>query len=172
MDAIRALLRGTPTGEVELREPRAGDHGWVIERHGALYADEYGWDVTMEALIARIVSDYLADHDPARERAWIAELDGRRAGCIYCVRREETVAQLRLLLVEPWARGHGIGGRLVDECVAFARGAGYERIVLWTNDVLVDARRLYERAGFELVEQAPHRAFGHDLVEQTWARAR
>ena len=170
MDAIRALLRGDAPGEVALREPRSGDYGWVVERHGALYAEEYGWDVTMEGFVARIVGDFVAGRDAAREAAWIAELDGRRAGCIFCVRREEDVAQLRLLLVEPWARGAGIGGRLVDRCIEFARSAGYGRIVLWTNDVLVDARRLYERAGFELLEEAPHRAFGHDLVEQTWGR--
>jgi len=170
MDAIRTLLHGGGPGEVVLREPRSGDYGWVIERHGALYADEYGWDVTMEGFIARIVSDYIANRDAAREAAWIAELDGRRAGCIFCVRRDEEVAQLRLLLVEPWARGAGIGSRLVDRCVEFARSAGYDRIVLWTNDVLADARRLYERAGFELLEEAPHHAFGHDLVEQTWGR--
>jgi DNA-binding MarR family transcriptional regulator/N-acetylglutamate synthase-like GNAT family acetyltransferase len=170
MDAIRTLLRGDVRGEVVLREPRSGDYGWVVERHGALYADEYGWDVTMEGFIARIVSDYIENRDAAREAAWIAELDGRRAGCIFCVRREEDVAQLRLLLVEPWARGAGIGSRLVDRCLEFARSAGYGRIVLWTNDVLVDARRLYERAGFELLEEASHQAFGHDLVEQTWGR--
>jgi DNA-binding MarR family transcriptional regulator/N-acetylglutamate synthase-like GNAT family acetyltransferase len=170
MDAIRALLRGGPRGEVELREPRSGEYGWVVERHGALYAEEYGWDMTMEGFVARIVGDYLLTRDPEREAAWIADLDGRRAGCIFCVRREDRVAQLRLLLVEPWARGSGIGGRLVDRCLEFARSAGYERIVLWTNDVLVDARRLYERAGFELLEEAQHRAFGHDLVEQTWGR--
>jgi DNA-binding MarR family transcriptional regulator/N-acetylglutamate synthase-like GNAT family acetyltransferase len=170
MDAIRTLLRGDGPGKVALREPRSGDYGWVIERHGELYAGEYGWDVTMEGFVARIVSDYIATRDAACEAAWIAELDGRRAGCVFCVRREEGVAQLRLLLVEPWARGAGIGSRLVDRCLEFARSAGYGRIVLWTNDVLVDARRLYERAGFELLEEASHHAFGHDLVEQTWGR--
>ena len=170
MGAIRTLLRSETTGDVVLREPRSGDYGWTIERHGALYADEYGWDVTREGFVARIVGDYVTTRDPAREAAWIAELDGRRAGCVFCVRREERVAQLWLLLVEPWARGAGIGGRLIDRCLEFARSAGYERIVLWTNDVLVDARRLYERAGFELLEEAPHHAFGHDLVEQTWGR--
>ena len=110
------------------------------------------------------------DHDPRREAAWIAEVDGEPAGCVLCVRREDDVAQLRLLLVDPRARGRGIGGRLIEECLRFAQRAGYARITLWTNDVLHEARRLYERAGFELVESAPHHSFGHDLVEQTWAR--
>jgi GNAT superfamily N-acetyltransferase len=142
----------------------------VIHRHGALYAEEYGWDETFEALVARIVADYIANRDPRRENAWIAEVDGERAGCVFCVRREEKVAQLRLLLVEPQMRGMGIGNRLVEECLRFARRAGYERIMLWTNDVLVGARRIYERAGFRLAEEGKHHSFGHDLVEQTWWR--
>jgi DNA-binding MarR family transcriptional regulator/GNAT superfamily N-acetyltransferase len=160
-----------PDGAIVLRAPHAGDYGWIVQRHGALYADEYDWDETFEALVARIVADYADDHDPRREAAWIAELDGEPVGCVLCVREDQTTAKLRLLLVEPRARGRGIGGRLIDECLRFARRAGYERIVLWTNDVLHDARRLYERAGFELVESGPHHAFGHDLVEQTWARS-
>jgi DNA-binding MarR family transcriptional regulator/GNAT superfamily N-acetyltransferase len=170
LDTVERLLGGEPSGcEVVLREPRPGDLGWIVERHGALYAAEYGWDASFEALVARIVADFAAAHDPACERAWVAELGGCRAGCILCVRADGETAKLRILLVEPWARGHGIGARLVAECVAFARGAGYRRLVLWTNDVLVDARRIYERAGFRLVEEGPHRAFGHDLVEQTWS---
>jgi GNAT superfamily N-acetyltransferase len=156
---------------VTLREPVAGDYGWVIQRHGELYAREYGWDETFEALVARIVADYIETRDPDREAAWIAELDGARAGCVFCMKKSKTVAQLRILLVEPAARGMGIGTRLVHECIRFANRAGYKRLALWTNDVLVDARRIYERAGFELVEANAHHSFGHDLVGQTWELA-
>jgi GNAT superfamily N-acetyltransferase len=140
----------------------------MVERHGVLYADELGWDETFEGLVAEIVGAFARSHDPQRERAFVAELDGRRAGCVLCVREDGETARLRILLVEPWARGHGLGSRLVDECIAFARSAGYARMVLWTNDVLVAARRIYERAGFVLVDEGHHRAFGHELVEQTW----
>jgi DNA-binding MarR family transcriptional regulator/GNAT superfamily N-acetyltransferase len=161
---------GPPTGALVLRAPHPGEYGWIVQRHGAVYADEYAWDQTFESLVARIVADYVDHRDPRREAAWIAELDGEPVGCVLCVRQDDDTAKLRLLLVEPRARGHGIGGRLIDECLRFARRAGYERIVLWTNDVLDDARRLYERAGFELLESGAHHAFGHDLVEQTWGR--
>lgn len=171
-DDVRALLGDTDAGSgtVTIRDARAGDFGWMIERHGILYAHEYGWDETFEGLVAEIVGGFARAHDPGCERAFVAELAGRRAGCVLCVRAEEGTAKLRTLLVEPWARGHGLGSRLVDECISFARDAGYERMVLWTNDVLVDARRIYERAGFRLVQEGAHRAFGHDLVEQTWSR--
>jgi DNA-binding MarR family transcriptional regulator/GNAT superfamily N-acetyltransferase len=155
-------------GEVILRGLEAGDLGWVVQRHGALYAEEYGWDRDFEALVARIVADYQVSLDPSRENAWIAELDGARAGCIFCCRRDQDTAQLRILLVEPWARGHGIGSRLVDECIEFARGAGYSKMVLWTNDALESARRIYEAAGFRLVEESQHESFGHHLVGQNW----
>jgi DNA-binding MarR family transcriptional regulator/GNAT superfamily N-acetyltransferase len=169
MATIREVLGEAPRPRAYLiRPPRPGDLGWVIARNGATYAEEYGWDVTYEALVARIVADYAADRDPRREAAWIAELDGSPVGCVFCVRRDEETAQLRLLLVEPAARGLGIGGRLVDECLAFAKQAGYRRIMLWTNDVLAEAGRVYVRAGFVLRDEERHHSFGHDLVGQTW----
>ena len=171
MQAITDVLGDNVAAEaaVVLRPPHSGDYGWIVHRHGAQYADEYGWDETFEALVARIVADYAERHDPRREAAWIAEIDGEPVGCVLCVGEDESTAKLRLLLVDPRARGRGIGSRLIDECIRFARRAGYERMILWTNDVLHDARRLYERAGFRLVASGPHHAFGHDLVEQTWA---
>ena len=154
-----------------LRPPVPGDLGWVVQRHGALYAAEYGWDASFEALVAQIVAGYAGRDDHRGEAVWIAELGGEPAGCVFCVRKTGTTAQLRLLLVEPRARGLGMGGRLVAECVSFARRAGYREIVLWTNDVLHAARRIYQRAGFQLVSSQPHHAFGHDLVEQDWRLA-
>lgn len=166
----RVLAKRAP-GLVVLRAPRAGDLGWIVERHGSLYAREYNWNEEFEALVARIVGDYVAKRDPKREAAWIAEVDGDRVGCVMCVKKNESTAQLRLLLVEPTARGLGIGRKLVDECIRFARDQRFKKIVLWTNDVLVSARRIYEAAGFELIESGKHRSFGHDLVEQTWQLA-
>jgi DNA-binding MarR family transcriptional regulator/GNAT superfamily N-acetyltransferase len=172
MSTIRDVIdAASPAQPSVIRELRSGDLGWVVARHGVIYAEEYAWDQTFEALVARIVADYVDQHIGGRESAWIAELDGEAVGCVFCVRRDEETAQLRLLLVEPKARGFGIGSRLVDECIRFARGAGYTRMVLWTNDVLVSARRIYEARGFELVESEPHHSFGHDLVGQTWQRA-
>jgi DNA-binding MarR family transcriptional regulator/GNAT superfamily N-acetyltransferase len=171
MDTVQEVLaHAPPAAGFVLRAPRPGDLGWIVQAHGRLYAEQYGWDESFEALVAGIVADYAKNRDPRREAAWIAEVDGEPAGCVLCVRREEDGAQLRLLLVDPRARGRGIGGRLIEECLRFAQRAGYRHITLWTNDVLHEARRLYERAGFELVESAPHHSFGHDLVEQTWAR--
>ena len=173
LQTVRDVLERAPRPQAfVLRDPQPGDYGWVVQRHGALYAHEHAFDATFEALVARIVADYANAHDPACERAWIAEASGRPVGCIFCMRRDERTAQLRCLLVEPSARGMGVGQALVDACVAFAREAGYERIVLWTNDVLVDARRLYERAGFAVTKSAPHRSFGRDdLVGEDWALA-
>jgi GNAT superfamily N-acetyltransferase len=136
--------------------------------HGEVYDAEFGWDGSFEALVARIVADFANSHDPAREAGWIAEWDGARVGCVFCVAADDTTAQLRILLVHPSARGHHLGGRLVDECVAFARVAGYERMKLWTNDPLVSARRVYLSRGFVLLDQEPHHSFGVDLVGQVY----
>ena len=141
-----------------------GDLGWVVMAHGELYAAEFGWDTSFERLVARIVADY----DPARDAAWIAEVDGERAGCVFCVAADDETATLRILLVHPRARGQGLGARLVDECVRHARTAGCRRLSLWTNDVLASARRIYQAAGFELTDEEPHHSFGKDLTGQTW----
>jgi DNA-binding MarR family transcriptional regulator/GNAT superfamily N-acetyltransferase len=176
MGTVRALLSDGASARpvVVLRSPGPGDLGWIVQRNGALYAAEYGWDETYEALVAGIVTEFATRADTKREAAWIAEVDGERAGCVLCVAHEggadADVAQLRLLLVEPWARGTGVGGRLVEECLRFARRAGYRRMVLWTNHVLSDARRIYERMGFVLLDEAPKPAFGKDLVSQWWGR--
>jgi len=169
MTTIRELVeRARPPVPYRLRPLRPGDLGWVVQRHGVLYAEEYSWDASFEALVARIVADYAERRREGRDGAWIAELEGEPVGCVFCVEKDPETAQLRLLLVEPRARGLGIGRRLVDECTSFARAAGYRRIVLWTNDVLVSARRLYQAAGFRLVGQERHHSFGHDLVGETW----
>jgi DNA-binding MarR family transcriptional regulator/GNAT superfamily N-acetyltransferase len=170
MRTIEAAL-GSPAPERApciLRRPRAGELGWVVHRHGALYNREYGWDETFEALVAGIVADFVRTFDPRRERAWIAERDGEVVGSIFCVKKTRSVARLRMLYVEPDARGLGLGRRLVDACVAFARRAGYTKMTLWTDASLRSARAIYERTGFRLVEQKPHHSWGHDLVSQTW----
>ena len=166
---MRTLDERSDAPAVMLRGLRPGDLGWVVQRHGEIYARDYGLAQSFEALVARIVADYVDHQRPGRESAWIAQLDGQRAGSVFCVRKDDETAQLRLLLVERWARGHGLGARLVDECIRFARDCGYRQLVLWTNDVLVSARRIYLAAGFELVEEEPHHSFGKDLVGQSWA---
>jgi DNA-binding MarR family transcriptional regulator/N-acetylglutamate synthase-like GNAT family acetyltransferase len=167
MGSIRRIL-GEPLDErrAEIREIRPGDHGWVLERHAHLYDDELGWPPQFEALVARIVADYLTEHDPKRERGWIGELDGERAGAVYCVRKSDEVAQLRLLFVEDWARGFGIGRKLVDRCIRFARSKGYVRMLLWTNSSLDSARRIYDAAGFTQASEAPNEVFPKGTVGQ------
>ena len=158
-------------GETTIRRlGRPGDLGWVVMAHGEVYAREFGWDASFEALVAGIVADFARRHDPAREAAWIAELDSQRVGCVFCVADPEhaNTALLRILLVDPEARGTGIGGRLVDACLEFARGAGYARMRLWTNHPLAAARRLYLERGFQLIAEEPHHSFGVDLVGQTY----
>ncbi|MFF3405902.1 GNAT family N-acetyltransferase [Streptomyces sp. NPDC002742] len=173
MRTVRTLLgdgRAAPRREdVVLREPGPGDLGWIVQRNAALYAAEYGWNADYEGLVARIVADFAEDHDPHLERVWIAELDGRPVGCVMCVRDDAPgTARLRLLIVEPETRGLGIGDRLVGAVIDFARGVGYHDLVLWTNDILAAARRVYQRHGFVLVAEKPHRSFGADLVGQDW----
>jgi DNA-binding MarR family transcriptional regulator/GNAT superfamily N-acetyltransferase len=175
MRALQESLCGAPLGQqrsIEIRPHRIGDVGWAIERHGQLYSAEFGWNEEFEALVATLFAGFATKHDPATEQFWVAEVDGERVGCVFVVRSEkiENAAQLRCLLVDPRGRGLGLGRRLVDECIRFSKSAGYRQIILWTNDVLVSARRIYEAAGFSLVEESAHRSFGHDLVGQYWSR--
>jgi DNA-binding MarR family transcriptional regulator/N-acetylglutamate synthase-like GNAT family acetyltransferase len=156
------------TGTVTFRAPRPGDLGWIVQRHGELYWDEWQYDQCFEALVATIVGDFMKNLDPDRERCWIAELDGERVGSVFLVKKSETTAKLRLLLVEPSARGHGIGAKLVRLCTDFARSAGYSEITLWTQSELVAARKLYVHEGYQLVDTKPHEDFGKPCVAETW----
>lgn len=170
MQTIERLLGEAPDRGAPylLRQQEAGDLGWIVHRHGALYAEEHHWDESFEALVAGIVAEFMKAYDPKWDRCWIAEMNGENVGCILLGRESDVLAKLRLLLVEPKARGLGIGSRLVDECVRFARRVGYHKLGLWTNSVLVEARHVYERAGFRLVKEEPHHSFGRDLVGETW----
>lgn len=157
------------TRTVLLRDPAPGDLGWVVQQHGELYAREYGWNAEFEGLVAGIVADYVRKFQPDREKGWIAELDGERVGSVFVMRKSASTAQLRMLMLTPAARGLGLGGRLTDECIAFARRKGYRRMVLWTNDCLDAARAIYARRGFTLQKSEPYEGFGRQLVGETWA---
>ena len=173
METIERLLglsRAVPSRPAILRDPRPGDMGYVVQSHGALYAGEYGFDATFEALVAEIVAKFITSFDAARERCWIADIDGNAVGSVFLVRHSDDVAKLRLLLVDPAGRGQGIGQRLVAECISFARACGYCKITLWTQSILLAARKIYQDAGFKLVASEPHRSFGQDLIGETWER--
>jgi len=172
METIERLLGDSqaPSPPAILREPRPGDMGWVVQSHGALYASEYGFDSSFEGLVAEIAAKFLASFDAFRERCWIADIDGVQVGSVFLVRHSDDVAKLRLLLVDPAGRGQGLGQRLVAECIGFAKACGYRKITLWTQSILVAARRIYQDAGFVLVATEPHRSFGQSLIGETWER--
>jgi DNA-binding MarR family transcriptional regulator/GNAT superfamily N-acetyltransferase len=170
MEAIELLLGAgrAPLPPAILRDPRPGDMGFVVQSHGARYASEYGFDSSFEALVAEIAAKFISSFDASRERCWIADIDGRPVGSVFLVRHDDDIAKLRLLLVEPAGRGHGLGRRLVGECIAFARACGYRKITLWTQSILTAARKIYQDAGFVLVATEPHRSFGQSLIGETW----
>ncbi len=170
MAEIERLLgeSGSSSATAILREPRPGDMGWVVQSHGSFYAREYGFDSSFEGLVAEIAAKFLASFDASRERCWIADINGVQVGSVFLVRHTDDIAKLRLLLVDPAGRGQGLGHRLVGECIAFAKACGYRRITLWTQSILVAARRIYQEAGFKLVATEPHRSFGQDLIGETW----
>lgn len=170
MNTIQGLFGAQPEKKTPylIRPHQPGDMGWVIHRHGVLYAQEYRWNEQFEALVASITAQFIQNFDPQRERCWIAEKDGEMVGSVFLVKQSKTIAKLRLLLVEPKARGFGIGGRLVNECERFARQADYLKIRLWTNSVLHAARHIYEKAGYRLIAEEPHHSYGHELIGETW----
>jgi DNA-binding MarR family transcriptional regulator/N-acetylglutamate synthase-like GNAT family acetyltransferase len=172
MHEIETLLGAAPEPKAPymLRPHQPGDIGWITHRHGVLYAQEYGWDETFEALVAEVAAAFIKNFDPKKERCWIAEKDGEIVGSAFLVKKLPSVAKIRLVYVEPKARGLGIGARLTAECERFARQAGYKKITLWTNSILLAARHIYEKAGFRLVASEPHHSFGHDLVGETWEK--
>jgi DNA-binding MarR family transcriptional regulator/GNAT superfamily N-acetyltransferase len=168
MTTVETLLDNDVTPRPRIRTHEPGDLGWIVERHGAVYARDYGFDASFEALVAEIAAKFLKEYDPARERCWIAELDGQRVGSVMLVKYTNDIAKLRLLLVEAEARGMRLGRQLVETCIAFAKAVGYREITLWTNSILDEARGLYESLGFVLVKEAPHHSFGRNLVGQDW----
>ncbi len=170
MAMIERLLAApdAPPPAAILRGPRPGDMGWVVQSHGALYASEYGFDSSFEGLVAEITAKFLASFDASRERCWIADIDGAQVGSIFLVRHSDDVAKIRLLLVDPAGRGQRLGHRLVAECIAFAKACGYRKITLWTQSILLAARKIYQDAGFVLVATEPHRSFGQSLIGETW----
>ena len=170
MRGIEELLGAHPAQRVPyiLRPHQPGDIGWVVYRHGVLYATEYGWDEQFEALVASVVAQFIQNYDPKRERCWIAEMAGENVGTVMLVKDKPGVARLRLLLVDPKARGLGLGAQLVDECIRFARRAGYKKITLWTHSVLTAARHIYEKAGFRLMRSEPHKSWGQPVVSEHW----
>lgn len=172
MGTVQRLLAPStepaPTRTIVLRAPQPGDMGWVVQQHGEIYAREYGWNSEFEALVADIVGKYLKNFQPDTEKCWMAELDGERVGAVFVVRKSASVAQLRMLILTPEARGLGLGGRLADECIAFARSKGYKKMQLWTNSCLDAARAIYAKRGFRLIKSEPYHGFGHDLIGETW----